>query len=76
MALHFKRRVKLLEAVLALSEVAQIQVMLLLVIQMTLNVCHDAYVVIKYLVAVPTLESDNTDTFNRMTNKRTKAKQS
>ncbi len=55
-ALHLKRSIKLLETVLALSDVRQINILLFLRIYMCLAVHHYSHIVIQHFMAVPTLK--------------------
>ena len=56
MTLHLEGCVKLLVTVFALSEVRKVKILLLLTVNVTLHVHHDAQVVVEHLVAIPALE--------------------
>ena len=56
--LHLKWRIKLLIAMLALRQVTEIQMLLLVVINMPLHMHHNTHVVVQHLVAIPTLREN------------------
>lgn len=53
---HLEGSVELLVAVLTLRQIAQIGVLLLVAIDVTLHVRHDSNVVVQHFVAIPTLQ--------------------
>lgn len=56
MALHLKWSVKVLVAVLALGEVCEVEVLLLLTVYVALHVHHQPDIVVQHFVAVPALK--------------------
>ena len=71
MALHLIGCLKGLVARVALGEVSQVNVLLLLAINVSLHVLHEADVVVQHLVAVPALQQNAPTLFSKAISENT-----
>lgn len=61
-ALHIEWGVELFEAMFALCEVGEVEILLFLTVNMPLHVKHHAQVVVQHFVTIPTLKRGPEDT--------------